>query len=171
MLGGNSTATRSETYADAALNEAYNVLSGVTGAYVLMELEMNAPSLLFRAIVAGPVLFFGVSAQAACNTTAWMTTAVSPTAKTDWKIAKGTNCRQTIRLGAAGSGNLRITVRPTHGAAGVSNSMADPGFAYQASGGFLGNDHFQVQWERTAPWTTTPLTYTLDINVDVVEKL
>jgi hypothetical protein len=86
-----------------------------------------------------------------CENEEWRVTASSPNATVRWTVKKGATCDSLNRMNYVESLQRRgyaegftIIQQAQHGAAGVTNGIADRGFAYQASGDYTGLDEFKV---------------------------
>ena len=106
-----------------------------------------------------------------CSKDEWYVQFAAPNATTGWKVVRGTACSSLARTGINLVDNYVIINQPRHGVAGVTNGIADRGFAYKANGDYTGPDEFQVGCQMHATWQTEPIRCTITVKVTVVEKL
>ena len=116
------------------------------------------------------IFYSATSANAAeCKIDTWKVYPSNPNTTTHWSVLKGASCRSTDR--GRNLNNFVVSMRPTHGIAGVNNSIADHGFGYASSGGYVGHDHFQITGLFHPTYQTDPIPAVIDVEVDVVDHM
>ena len=112
------------------------------------------------------------SARAGCNLDRINMGTGTTSYHTNMRVEKNSSCGTHISDGSAGAArNYRISIRAQHGLAAVENMISESGFAYKPVPGYVGQDHFQISYEIIAFASQTRVRATMDIEVEVVDKM
>jgi hypothetical protein len=121
-------------------------------------------------LVGGLLFLFATTSFAdTCSKERWSVTPSTPNSTINWKVTKGTVCASLNRQGFVD--NFAVVAHAQHGVVGVTNGIADRGFAYRASSSYIGVDEFQVSCSLHPTYQACPVRCTVTVKVTVVDNL
>jgi hypothetical protein len=103
-----------------------------------------------------------------CQRPRWSISSQSPQVQIEWKVLRGEPCASHV---TGSLHNFSISASPKHGFAAVNNSLANHGFGYKPSAGYLGSDNFEIKGEIPVSWQPDPVEATISVHVEVVDHL
>ena len=123
---------------------------------------------------AAAVVFLGLagSAQAKCQRDRFVFYTTTSAITTQWRVENKGHCVTNITTrGVISLENFVVSQRAAHGTAAAGNNNAQYGFAYIPNPGYVGPDHFQITTDNIDNKATDRHKMTIDVNVDVVDKM
>jgi hypothetical protein len=84
-------------------------------------------------------------------------------------LVQGKACKNKVR-GRDDLDSFVVSRQPSHGRAGVNNSIAEHGFGY-AAGQENGHDSFQITGQYHVTYQKEPITATFNVEVEIVDHL